>query len=148
MNPLLDRLHPYPFERWRELTQGVVPNPTHAPISLGIGEPRHATPRLIEEALVSSLSGLSKYPSTLGEPALRHAIAGWVDRRYGVALDAGTQVLPVTGSREALFAFAQTVIDSTKPGATVVCPNPFYQIYEGAALLAGAHTAFVPGAGA
>ncbi len=145
MNPLLDRLNPYPFERWRELTQGVVPNPSLAPISLGIGEPRHATPGLIEEALVGSLSGLSKYPATLGEPALRHAIAGWVQRRYGVALDEGTQILPVTGSREALFAFAQTVIDSTKPGATVVCPNPFYQIYEGAALLAGAQTAFVPG---
>ena len=145
MNPLLDRLHPYPFERWRELTQGVVPNPALAAISLGIGEPRHATPALIEEAIVRGLAGLSKYPATLGEPALREAIAGWVQRRYGVALDAATQVLPVTGSREALFAFAQTVIDATQPGATVVCPNPFYQIYEGAALLAGAQTAFVPG---
>ncbi len=145
MNPLLARLHPYPFERWRELTQGLLPNPALPAISLGIGEPRHATPALIEEALKASLGGLAKYPATLGEPALREAIAGWVLRRYGVALDAARQVLPVTGSREALFAFAQTVIDPTQPGATVVCPNPFYQIYEGAALLAGAQTAFVPG---
>ena len=143
MNPRLERLHPYPFERWRELTRDIVPPAGLAPISLGIGEPKHATPALIEDALVRALPGLSSYPSTLGEPALREAIAAWVQRRYGVTLDAGTQVLPVNGSREALFAFAQTVIDPTQPGATVVCPNPFYQIYEGAALLAGAQTAFV-----
>jgi N-succinyldiaminopimelate aminotransferase len=145
MNPLLARLHPYPFERWRELTRDIVPSAAHRPISLGIGEPRHATPKLIEEALIAALPGLSSYPATAGEPALREALCGWVQRRYGVALDAVTQVLPVGGSREALFAFAQTVIDPTRPGATVVCPNPFYQIYEGAALLAGAQTAFVPG---
>jgi len=144
MNPLLARLHPYPFERWRELTRDIAPPAGLPAISLGIGEPRHATPALIEEALVRALPGLSSYPSTLGEPALRETIAGWVQRRYGVALDPGTQVLPVNGSREALFAFAQTVVDPTQPGATVVCPNPFYQIYEGAALLAGAQTAFVP----
>ncbi len=144
MNPLLQRLHPYPFERWRELTSGITPNPAFKPISLGIGEPKHATPALIEEALMKALPGLSSYPATAGEPVLREAIAGWVQRRYGVALDAATQVLPVTGSREALFAFAQTVIDPTQAGATVVCPNPFYQIYEGAALLAGAQTCFVP----
>ena len=142
MNPLLARLHPYPFERLRALMQGVVPSKDHAPIGLGIGEPKHATPSLIEEALVGGLKGLSSYPATAGEPALREAIAAWVQRRYGVSLDAGTQVLPVNGSREALFALAQTVIDPTRPGATVVCPNPFYQIYEGAALLAGAQTAF------
>ena len=145
MNPRLARLHPYPFERWRELTQDIVPAAHLAPISLGIGEPRHKTPALIEEAMVRALPGLSSYPSTLGEPALREAIAGWVHRRYGVSLNAGTQVLPVTGSREALFAFAQTVIDASRADATVVCPNPFYQIYEGAALLAGARTAFVAG---
>ena len=143
MNPLLARLHPYPFERWRELTRDIVPPAGLPAISLGIGEPRHATPALIEQALVAALPGLSSYPSTLGEPALREAIAGWVQRRYGVDLDPAAQVLPVNGSREALFAFAQTVIDPTRPGATVVCPNPFYQIYEGAALLAGARTAFV-----
>ena len=147
MNPLLARLHPYPFERWRELTQDITPNPAYAPVSLGIGEPRHATPALIEEALMKALPMLSSYPATLGEPALREAIAGWVQRRYGVALDATKQVLPVNGSREALFALAQTVLDPTTPGSVVVCPNPFYQIYEGAALLGGAQTCFVPSDG-
>lgn len=142
MNPLLARLHPYPFERLRALTVGITPSPAHRPIGLGIGEPRHATPALIEDALVAGLKGLSSYPATAGEARLREAIAGWVQRRYGVTLDAATQVLPVNGSREALFALAQTVIDPSQPGATVVCPNPFYQIYEGAALLAGAQTAF------
>ena len=144
MNPRLDLLHPYPFERWRELTQGIVPNPAYRPISLGIGEPKHATSTLIEEALMRALPALSSYPATAGEPALREAIVGWVQRRYSVALDATTQVLPVNGTREALFALAQTVIDPGRPGAAVVCPNPFYQIYEGAALLAGAQTVFVP----
>ena len=142
MNPLLARLHPYPFERLRELSAGIVPAPGHTPIGLGIGEPRHATPALIEQALVQALPGLSSYPATAGEPALRRAFAGWLQRRYGVEVDPLTQTLPVNGSREALFAFAQVLIDPTRPGATVVCPNPFYQIYEGAALLAGARTAF------
>jgi N-succinyldiaminopimelate aminotransferase len=142
MNPLLQRLHLYPFERLRELTRGIQPSPAHKPISLGIGEPRHPTPALIEQALVAALSGLSTYPATAGEPALREAVAGWLQRRYGVSVQPHTQVLPVNGSREALFALAQTVVDASQPGAVVVCPNPFYQIYEGAALLAGAHTAF------
>ena len=142
MNPLLARLHPYPFERLRELTRGIVPNAAYRPISLGIGEPKHATPELIKRALTDNLAGLASYPATAGEPKLREACAAWVQRRYGVTLDAATQVLPVIGSREALFSLAQTVIDPTKPGATVVCPNPFYQIYEGAALLAGAKPAF------
>ncbi|HVK33529.1 MAG TPA: succinyldiaminopimelate transaminase [Burkholderiaceae bacterium] len=142
MNPLLGRLHPYPFERLRKLTADITPSKAHRPISLGIGEPKHPTPALIEDAIRASLSGLSAYPATAGEPALREACAAWVQRRYGVALDPATQVLPVNGSREALFALAQTVVDASKPGATVVCPNPFYQIYEGAALLAGAQTAF------
>jgi N-succinyldiaminopimelate aminotransferase len=142
MNPLLQRLHPYPFERLRELTRGIQPSPAHKPISLGIGEPRHPTPALIEQALVAALSGLSTYPATAGEPALREAVAGWLQRRYGVSVQPHTQVLPVNGSREALFALAQTVVDASQPGAVVVCPNPFYQIYEGAALLAGAQTAF------
>jgi N-succinyldiaminopimelate aminotransferase len=143
MNPLLARLHPYPFERLRALTRGITPNPAFTPIGLGIGEPRHATPELIRQAFVDNLKGLASYPATAGEPALREAIAAWIARRYGVAVDPLTQVLPVGGSREALFALAQTVIDPTRPGATVVCPNPFYQIYEGAALLAGAQVAFV-----
>lgn len=142
MNPLLGKLHAYPFERLRALTRDITPNPAYRPISLGIGEPRHPAPALIEDALRNSLSGLSSYPATAGEPMLREAIAAWVARRYGVGLNPSTQVLPVNGSREALFSLAQTVIDPTKPGATVVCPNPFYQIYEGAALLAGAQTAF------
>jgi N-succinyldiaminopimelate aminotransferase len=142
MNPLLGRLNPYPFERLRQLTAGIVPSTAHRPISLGIGEPKHPTPALIEDAIRASLSGLSAYPATAGEPALRQACAAWVQRRYGVALDPLTQVLPVNGSREALFALAQTVVDPTRAGATVLCPNPFYQIYEGAALLAGADTAF------
>jgi N-succinyldiaminopimelate aminotransferase len=142
MNPLLGKLKPYPFERLRALTAGISPNPALRPISLGLGEPRHATPALIEQAMVAGLKGLSSYPPTAGSPALRDAFAGWVQRRYGVTVDAATQVLPVGGSREALFAIAQTVVDSSRPGATVVCPNPFYQIYEGAALLAGAEVAF------
>jgi N-succinyldiaminopimelate aminotransferase len=142
MNPRLAALHPYPFERWRELTRDIVPAAGHRPISLGIGEPRHATPALVNEALVAALAGMSSYPATAGEPALREACAGWLRRRYGVPVDPATQVLPVNGSREALFAFAQTVVDAGRPAATVVCPNPFYQIYEGAALLAGAQTAF------
>ena len=142
MNPLLQRLQPYPFERLRALTAGVTPNPALRPISLGIGEPKHPTPVLVEDALLAALGGLSSYPATAGEPALREAAAGWVQRRYGVGLDPNTQLLPVNGSREALFSLAQAVIDSSRPGATVVCPNPFYQIYEGAGLLAGAELAF------
>jgi N-succinyldiaminopimelate aminotransferase len=144
MNPLLARLHPYPFERLRALTRDITPNPAFSPISLGIGEPRHATPAIVTQALTSQLAGLSSYPATAGLPALREAVAGWIGRRYGVAVDPASQVLPVNGSREALFALAQTVIDPTRPGAVAVCPNPFYQIYEGAALLAGADTFFAP----
>ena len=142
MNPLLAKLHPYPFERLRELSAGIVPSPGHSPISLGIGEPRHATPALVEEALLAALPGLSSYPATAGSPELREAFAAWLLRRYAVPVDPHTQTLPVNGSREALFALAQALVDPTRPGATVVCPNPFYQIYEGAALLAGARTAF------
>ena len=144
MNPLLSLLQPYPFERLRQLFAGVVPSPEHRAISLGIGEPRHATPRFIQDALAANLAGLASYPSTAGEPRLREACAGWMQRRYGLAIDPATQVLPINGSREALFAFAQTVVDASKPGATVVCPNPFYQIYEGATLLAGATPYYAP----
>ena len=142
MNPLLGKLHPYPFERLRELTRDVRPNPALRAISLGIGEPRHASPQIVTDALTAALAGLSHYPATAGEPALRAACAQWLARRYGVDVDPASQVLPVNGSREALFAIAQVVVDATRAGATVVCPNPFYQIYEGAALLAGAGTAF------
>jgi len=142
MNPLLDRLQPYPFERLRELTAGITPNPDLAPISLGIGEPRHAAPALIADAINGAMKSLAAYPATGGTLLLREAIAGWISRRYGLTLNPATQVLPVNGSREALFAIAQTVVDASRPGATVVCPNPFYQIYEGAALLAGAAVVF------
>ncbi|OGB02471.1 MAG: succinyldiaminopimelate transaminase [Burkholderiales bacterium RIFCSPLOWO2_12_FULL_64_99] len=146
MNPLLTKLQPYPFERLRRLTAGVTPSAAHRPISLGIGEPKHATPEFIKEALVAGLEGLANYPATAGEPALRTACADWMTRRYGLKLDPATQLLPVNGSREALFALAQTVIDPSQHreagGPAVVSPNPFYQIYEGAALLAGARVVF------
>lgn len=144
MNPLLSRLQPYPFERLRQLHADVIPNPAYKPISLGIGEPRHATPQLIKDALTGSLAGLASYPGTLGEPKLRQAMSDWLARRYDLKVDPATQILPVNGSREALFSLAQTVLDASQAGATVVCPNPFYQIYEGAALLAGAQTWFAP----
>jgi len=138
LNPLLERLQPYPFERLRGLIAGNSPDPKLAAINLSIGEPKHATPRLVKEALAGALDGLAAYPATAGTAELREAISGWLARRYGIpAPDPVAQVLPVNGSREALFAFAQTIVDPT-PNARVVCPNPFYQIYEGAALLAGA----------
>jgi N-succinyldiaminopimelate aminotransferase len=143
MNPLLSSLQPYPFERLKQLFSTVTPNPAYAPISLGIGEPRHATPHLVLDALAKATAQLAAYPATAGLPALRESCVNWMQRRYGLKLDAATQVLPVNGSREALFAFAQTVIDPTRD-AVVVCPNPFYQIYEGAALLAGAQTYYAP----
>ena len=144
MNPLLSRLQPYPFERLRQLHADVTPNPAYQPISLGIGEPRHATPQLVKDAISASFGGLASYPGTLGEPRLRHTISDWLAHRYGLKVNSATQILPVNGSREALFSLAQTVIDPGKSGATVICPNPFYQIYEGAALLAGAGIWFVP----
>ena len=144
MNPLLSRLQPYPFERLRKLFAGVQPPAGVRPISLGIGEPRHATPPFIEQALSADLGGLAKYPATAGEPALREACAQWARQRYGIALDAAAQVLPVNGSREALFSFTQVVVDASQDGARVICPNPFYQIYEGATLLAGAQPYYAP----
>ena len=144
MNPLLSHLQPYPFERLRQLFAGVPLPSAYSPISLGMGEPRHATPPFIKEALVAGLDGLANYPATAGEPRLRDAFTGWLQRRYGLALNPATQVLPINGSREALFAFAQTVIDPSGGDALVVCPNPFYQIYEGATLLAGATPYFAP----
>ena len=144
MNPLLSRLQPYPFERLRQLHAGVTPNPAYTPISLGIGEPRHATPQLVKDAISASFGGLASYPGTLGEPKLRETIQAWLARRYDLKVDPASQILPVNGSREALFSLTQTVIDPSQPGATVICPNPFYQIYEGAALLAGANIWFAP----
>ncbi|MFZ9195998.1 MAG: succinyldiaminopimelate transaminase [Burkholderiales bacterium] len=144
MNPRLERLHSYPFQRLSALLAGSTPPAGRKIVSLHIGEPKHPTPTFIRETLINSLDGLSVYPATLGTDALRQSIAGWIGRRYGIPVpDAATQVLPVNGSREALFSFAQAVIDPTKPAPVVVCPNPFYQIYEGAALLAGAEPQFI-----
>jgi len=143
VNPRLQSLQPYPFEKLRSLFEDVKPNPGLAHVSLGIGEPRHPTPELIKRALSENLAKLAAYPPTAGGDTLRQAIAEWLVRRYGLrAIDWKTEVLPVNGSREALFAFAQTVVDP-RGDAVVVCPNPFYQIYEGAALLAGARPHYV-----
>ena len=136
VNPRLALLQPYPFERLRALFDGVTPDPAKRAISLAIGEPRHPTPRVVLDALAAGGPGIANYPTTMGSSALRETIAGWLARRHGLPLlDPATQVLPVLGSREALFAFAQAVVDGSRPDATVVVPNPFYQIYEGAALL-------------
>jgi len=144
MNPELQLLHPYPFERQRALFATAPPNTTHRPISLSLGEPKHPTPQFIKDALIAGLGGLSVYPGTLGMPALREAIGAWLTTRYALPpLDPARQILPVAGSREALFAFAQVVVDRTKPNPLVACPNPFYQIYEGAALLAGARPLYL-----
>ena len=144
MNPRLAQLQTYPFDKLRTLLAGVTPNPALRPIDLSIGEPKHPTPALVKDALAGALDGLSVYPRAAGLPELREAIAGWAMRRYSLpVLDAATQVLPVNGTREALFAFAQTVIDPSGGKARVVSPNPFYQIYEGAALLAGATPVFL-----
>ncbi len=139
VTPHLSALQPYPFERLKALTAGIA-GPAGLPlVRLSIGEPQHATPQLIKDALTGALDGLSVYPTTAGLDGLRECIAGWIMRRYRLpAVSAATQVLPVNGSREALFSFAQSVIDASRPDAAVLSPNPFYQIYEGAALLAGA----------
>lgn len=143
MNPRLSALNPYPFERLRQLLAQAPAPAGVSPISLSIGEPRHPAPLLAVDAMRQAMDGLSTYPPTKGEPALRSAIAGWIARRYDMPRpDPETQVLPVLGSREALFAIAQTVVDPV-PGAQVVCPNPFYQIYEGATLIAGAQPYFI-----
>ena len=146
MNTFLDKLQPYPFEKLKRLFADVVPNPAYKAISLGLGEPKHPTPEFIKQAVTDNLNGLASYPSTAGSEALRQSISAWLARRYSIpALDDATQILPVNGSREALFALAQTVIDpSNNQHGTplVLCPNPFYQIYEGAAYLAGAEPYF------
>jgi N-succinyldiaminopimelate aminotransferase len=144
MNPDLNLLQPYPFQKLAALFREVHPNAAYRAISLSIGEPKHATPQFIRDALTANLAGLANYPTTAGSDALRGTISAWLAERYGIpAPDAKSQVLPVNGSREALFAFAQAVIDRSMNDPVVVCPNPFYQIYEGAALLAGATPCFL-----
>ena len=144
MNPRLENLQRYPFQKLTALLDRARPKADVQPIALHIGEPKHPTPDFIKRALIESLSGLASYPLTLGSETLRDAIAAWLQRRYGLRrIDPATQVIPVNGSREALFAIAQAVIDTTRAEPTVVCPNPFYQIYEGAAILAGARPVYL-----
>ena len=150
MNPHLAQLHPYPFERLNALQAGAVPPAHLSRIPLHIGEPKHAPPAFVLETLTAHLAELGVYPVAAGSPAFRQAVAGWLDRRYGVGphLDADRMVLPVNGTREALFAFVQAVVNPAgKTGAAgtpaVLMPNPFYQIYEGAALLAGAEPVYL-----
>ena len=142
MNPHLQQLQPYPFARLREAVQGIVPPAHLTEIPLYIGEPKHPAPRVIRDALLQSLDELSKYPLTLGLPELRQACADWLKRRYdGLTLNPDSEILPVLGSREALFSFVQTVLDEAE-APVVVSPNPFYQIYEGATLLGGGKIVF------
>ena len=143
MNPLLDKLQPYPFARLREALHGVEPPAGLRPVMLQIGEPKHPAPAVITEALASASAEFDKYPQTIGLPELRQACAGWAARRYGgLKLDPETEILPVLGSREALFSFAQTILNPSDGKNIVISPNPFYQIYEGAALLGGAEIHF------
>lgn len=146
MNPNLDRLHPYPFEKLARLKAGIRPPEHLSAISLGIGEPRHPAPAFVRQVVAENLDRLSNYPTTRGTEALRNAIAGWASRRFQLApgsLDPERHLLPVNGTREAIFSLVQAVIDNTRP-ATVISPNPFYQVYEGAALLAGATPVYLP----
>jgi N-succinyldiaminopimelate aminotransferase len=146
MNHALAQLQPYPFEKLRALLADVQPAADRSPIALSIGEPKHRSPEFVGQALTANLDKLAVYPTTLGLPELRQSIAGWCERRFGVPagwLDAARHVLPVNGTREALFAFTQTVVNRDARGL-VISPNPFYQIYEGAAFLAGAEPHYLP----
>ena len=149
MNPELERLQPYPFEKLARLLQGAQPSPDYPRIDLAMGEPQHPSPSFIAEEVISHLHGMARYPSTRGESPLRQVIAQWLKQRFQLpdgALDPERHVLPVNGTREALFSFAQAVIDRTR-SPLVMMPNPFYQIYEGAALLAGAEPRYIPADG-
>ncbi|CZT27771.1 succinyldiaminopimelate transaminase [Pseudomonas cerasi] len=146
MNNAMQLLQPYPFEKLRALLAGVTPNPEKRPVALSIGEPKHRSPDFVAKALADNLDQMAVYPTTLGIPALREAIAGWCSRRFDVPqdwIDPARNVLPVNGTREALFAFTQTVVNRSDDGL-VISPNPFYQIYEGAAFLAGAQPHYLP----
>ncbi len=132
MNPHLQQLKPYPFARLREAMQGITPPDNLHEIPLYIGEPKHPTPAIIKNALIQSLDELSKYPLTAGLPELRQACANWLKRRYdGLTLNPDTEILPVLGSREALFSFVQVILNQQE-NPIIISPNPFYQIYEGA----------------
>jgi N-succinyldiaminopimelate aminotransferase len=146
MNPNLERLHPYPFEKLAKLKAGITVPEHLKPISLGIGEPKHPSPAFVKQVIADNLDKLANYPTTKGIDKLREAIATWASKRFQLAegtLDPARNVVPVNGTREAIFALVQAVVDASKP-ATVVSPNPFYQIYEGAAFLAGADPVYLP----
>jgi|TARA_B110000908_G_scaffold105402_1_gene124129 N-succinyldiaminopimelate aminotransferase len=146
MNPKLDLLHPYPFERLKALMAGIVPPAHLSPIALSIGEPKHQSPAFVKQALIDNIDQIAIYPTTKGGLPLRQAIADWCRARFKLphsSMDPEQNVLPVTGTREALFAFTQAVVDTSAHEPLVVSPNPFYQIYEGAALLAGAELHFL-----
>ena len=146
MNPRIDRLYAYPFERLRALLEGTSPPAALHPIPLSIGEPRHAPPAFVAATLAASLDTLGSYPAALGLPELREATARWLERRFGLApgsVRAGDMVLPVNGTREGLFSVVQAVVDAARERPAVLMPNPFYQIYEGAALLAGAEPVYL-----
>ena len=144
MNSLLDKLQPYPFARLRQAMQGIEPPAHLKPVMLQIGEPKHPTPAVITQALNDAAAGFAQYPLTAGLPELRQACARWLHRRYdGLTLDPESEILPVLGSREALFSFAQVILDpAAQERQIVACPNPFYQIYEGAAFLGGGEIHF------
>jgi len=145
MNPDLQRLQAYPFEKLASLKAGVTPPAALTHIALSIGEPKHAAPAFVRDRLIAHLDELSNYPVTRGIDTLRQVIASWLNRRFNLhndAINPDTQVLPVSGTREALFSFAQAVVDRSQ-NPLVLMPNPFYQIYEGAALLAGAEPYFM-----
>lgn len=147
MNPDLDKLHPYPFQKIATLKAGITPPAELSAIALSIGEPKHTTPDIILQAMSDNLTGLANYPSTKGSAELRQSIADWLLQRFNLpenSIDAEQHVIPVNGTREALFAFAQAVVDRNKPSAKILMPNPFYQIYEGAAFLSGAEPVYLP----
>ncbi len=144
MNQNMNLLQPYPFQRLKALFADITPNPEYTPVNLSIGEPKHKTPEIIQASFIKHIAGLAHYPTTKGSLGLRQAIADWASNRYNIPmLDVENEIIPVNGSREALFALAQAVIDTTKPNPVIISPNPFYQIYEGAALLAGAEPYFI-----
>ncbi|XKH01296.1 succinyldiaminopimelate transaminase [Marinobacter nauticus] len=145
MNPNLDRLHPYPFEKLAKLKAGIKVPEHLSPISLGIGEPKHPAPAFVKQVIADNLDKLANYPTTKGTDELREAMANWATRRFQLAegtLDPAANIVPVNGTREGIFSLVQALIDNSKP-ATVVSPNPFYQIYEGAAFLAGADPVYL-----
>lgn len=145
MNPDLAKLQPYPFEKLNQLKAAVTPNTALPHIALSIGEPKHSAPQFAQQAILDNIAKLENYPTTKGLPELNQTIADWLQRRFQLRhIDPLQQVIPVNGTREAIFAFTQAAVDRSAANPVVVCPNPFYQIYEGASYLAGATPHFLP----